>query len=148
MTAIWGIVGISSVVIGAVLMVLGHLTGLEPFEAPSSRALGIMLLNGFLGTSISDYIWAQGVLMTSPLVANVSLNLTIPLSMVFDALVLKQHRFSWTAPLGAALVFAGVVTAAVDEAKSSSTNTSTTDQSRGEMSEFGSQPQDASWRQM
>merc|ERR1712129_465982 len=77
------------------------------------------LLNGFLGTSISDYIWAQGVLLTSPLVANISLNMTIPVSMFVDAVVLCQHKFSWTSPMGGALVFTGVLVAAVDEVRSS-----------------------------
>jgi len=115
MAEVWGAVGISSVVIGTIMMVLGHITGLEPIEVPSGRALSVMLLNGFVGTSISDYIWAQGVLLTAPLVANISLNMTIPVSLIVDTVILRQHKFSWTSPTGALLVFSGVVVAAVDE---------------------------------
>jgi len=115
MNEVWGGVGVLSVALGVVLMALGHVTGLEPVEAPSGKAMGIMLLNGFLGTSISDYIWARGLLLTSPLVATVALNMTIPVSFVVDALVLRQHAFSWTAPVGAVLVFLGVLAGAIDE---------------------------------
>jgi len=139
MTAVWGFVGVSSVVIGGVLMLLGHLTGLETFEVPSSKAFSIMLLNGFLGTSISDYIWAQGVLLTAPLVANISLNMTIPVSMFVDAVILQQHKFSWTSPLGGALVFMGVIVAAVDEVRSGGTNNHCSDTSPVELREPGSE---------
>lgn len=115
MNRVWGGVGFFAVVIGSVLMAIGHLTGLEPLEAPSNRALGIMLLNGFLGTSISDYLWAQGVLLTSPVLATVCLNLTIPVSMVSDAVVLRQHAFSWTASAGAGFVFVAVLVATLDD---------------------------------
>lgn len=115
MSQVWGGVGLFSLLLGAALMALGHLTGLEPAEVPSGQALSIMLLNGFLGTSISDYMWARGLLLTSPLVATVALNLTIPVSFVTDAVVLRQHAFSWIPAGGACLVFAGVVLGAVDE---------------------------------
>mmetsp|Transcript_125936 Transcript_125936/g.352626 ORF Transcript_125936/g.352626 Transcript_125936/m.352626 type:complete len:357 (-) Transcript_125936:176-1246(-) len=115
MSAVWGYMGLLSIALGSVLMALGHLTGLEPFEVPSRKAVGIMLLNGFLGTSISDYVWARGLLLTSPLVATVALNMSIPVSFFVDAVVLRQHAFSWTAPLGAFLVFLGVVAGGVEE---------------------------------
>jgi len=117
MNEVWGGVGVMSVAIGGALMFVGHVTGLEPLEAPSGKALGIMLLNGFLGTSISDYVWARGLLLTSPLVATVALNMTIPVSFVVDAVILRQHVFSWTAPVGAALVFLGVAAGAVEESQ-------------------------------
>lgn len=115
MSAVWGYVGLLSIALGSVLMALGHLTGLEPIEVPSRKAVGVMLLNGFLGTSISDYVWARGLLLTSPLLATVTLNMSIPVSFFVDAVVLRQHAFSLTAPLGAFLVFLGVVAGGVEE---------------------------------
>mmetsp|Transcript_25573 Transcript_25573/g.55575 ORF Transcript_25573/g.55575 Transcript_25573/m.55575 type:complete len:87 (+) Transcript_25573:420-680(+) len=78
----------------------------------------MMTTNAVIGTSLSDYLWATGVLLTSPLVATVSLNLTIPVSFITDAVVLHQHAFSWTAPVGALAVFVGVLASAAAEAKS------------------------------
>jgi len=113
---LWGCVGLLCLAFGSCLMTLGQITGLEPFEMPSIEALLIMLLNAFLGTSISDYIWARAVLLTTPLVATVALNLTIPVSFVTDVVILRQHAFTWMAPLGAVMVCAGVVAGAVEEA--------------------------------
>merc|ERR1712187_784051 len=117
MPHLWGAVGVYSILLGAVLMAICHFTGFETLHPPSGKALGIMLFNGFLGTSLSDFLWAQGVLLTSPLVATVCLNMTIPLSMIVDSVILKQHAFSWTSPVGACLVFSGVVAAAIDETR-------------------------------
>lgn len=57
---VWGGVGILFLALGLVCMALGNGAGLEPVEAPCGKAIGIMLLNGFLGTSNLDYIWAGG----------------------------------------------------------------------------------------
>merc|ERR1719230_261882 len=98
-------------------MTIAHVTGIEVLQVPSGKALSIMLLNGVLGTALSDFLWAQGVLLTSPLVATLCLNMTIPVSFVTDSLLLRQHTFSWFFPLGATFVFAGVTCGAVDETR-------------------------------
>jgi solute carrier family 35 protein F5 len=120
MSYLWGAVGVYSLLIGMTLMLICHFIGFETAEMPSMKALGMMLLNGVLGTSLSDYLWAQAVLLTSPLVATVCLNLTIPLGMIVDTIVLKEHTFSWTSPAGASLIFLGVIAAALDERRSAS----------------------------
>eukprot|EP00427_Karlodinium_veneficum_P060813 CAMPEP_0169386912 /NCGR_PEP_ID=MMETSP1017-20121227/45053_1 /TAXON_ID=342587 /ORGANISM="Karlodinium micrum, Strain CCMP2283" /LENGTH=338 /DNA_ID=CAMNT_0009488247 /DNA_START=1 /DNA_END=1014 /DNA_ORIENTATION=+ len=119
MPHLWGAVGVYSLALGAMIMLIGHITRLEFLEVPSMKDLGIILFNGFLGTSVSDFLWAEGVLLTAPLVATVCLNLTIPLSMLVDTVILKQHTLSWTVPLGAVLVFCGVVAAGIDETRNS-----------------------------
>jgi len=113
---VWGFIGLFCLCIGSVLMIVRHVSGVETFQVPSSKALGIMLVTGFLGTSISDYVWALGLLMTTPVVALVCVNLTIPASFITDALILRQHAFSWNYVLGACVIFMGIVAGALDDA--------------------------------
>ncbi|KAJ2077863.1 hypothetical protein H4R24_004859 [Coemansia sp. RSA 988] len=62
-------------------------TGLEAFELPrSGRMWAMVLVNGLVGTFLSDYLWLQSMLMTSPLVVTLGLALTIPLSVAGDVL--------------------------------------------------------------
>lgn len=132
MSLVWGGVGLSSLLFGSILMALGHVTGLEPILMPSAKALGVMLLNGVIGTAISDYLFAHGVLLTTPLVANVCLNLTIPMSLVVDTLMLRQHQFTWMSPVGGMLVASAVIAGALDEVCSGRLNESAVSTEEGE----------------
>jgi len=68
-------------------------TGLEPFEMPSIKVIVMLLLNGLIGTCLSDYLWLLSMLMTSPVVVTLGLSLTIPLAMGADSF---QGKFEAT----------------------------------------------------
>lgn len=52
--------------------------GIETFQLPFTPTLWIMvLLNAFIGTFLSDYIWLLAMLMTSPLVVTLGISLTV-----------------------------------------------------------------------
>jgi solute carrier family 35 protein F5 len=51
---------------------------------PDSETFLFLLLNGFLGSMVSDVLWALAVVMTSPFAASVGLSLTIPLGWIAD----------------------------------------------------------------
>ena len=86
---------------------------------------GFLFLNAWVGTNLSDVLWARSVVMTSPLVATIGLSLTIPVAMASDLVVSSllppgtvppsQGHFSAAYGLGSGLVMAGFVLGNVGE---------------------------------
>jgi hypothetical protein len=54
-----------------------------------------LALNGTLGTTLSDFLWAQGLLLTSPLVATLGLTLTVPVAMLGDFFIHDAQFNRW-----------------------------------------------------
>ena len=66
-----------------------HFSGHEVFEVPSRPQLLAMLVNGLVGTVVSELLWLLGCFYTSSLIATLAVSLTIPLTTFADVLVKK-----------------------------------------------------------
>jgi solute carrier family 35 protein F5 len=65
----------------------------QQFLWPDLKTLLFLLLNGFLGSMVSDVLWALAVIMTSPFAASVGLALTIPMGWIADFVFHKNCAF-------------------------------------------------------
>ena len=57
------------------------------FEWPNRYQWSSLLINGLVGTVLSELLWLFGCFYTSSLVATLAISLTIPLTMFADVLV-------------------------------------------------------------
>jgi len=67
-----------------------HFTNSEPFEFPSVKQWELLILNGLIGTVVSELFWLWGCFYTSSLIATLAIGLTIPMSIVADILWRKR----------------------------------------------------------
>uniref|UniRef100_H2ZHN7 Uncharacterized protein n=1 Tax=Ciona savignyi TaxID=51511 RepID=H2ZHN7_CIOSA len=89
----FGFVGMFSFTLLWPGMVALHYTGVEKFELPDRTSILLVVVNGLVGTVLSELMWLWGCLLTSSLIATMSLSLTIPLSIFLD-IVFRKVRFS------------------------------------------------------
>lgn len=71
---------------------LAHISGIESFELPSLEQWQFLLVNGIVGTVISELLWLWGCFYTSSLVATLAISLTIPLTIIAD-MVWKKKQY-------------------------------------------------------
>ncbi|KAK1165994.1 solute carrier family 35 member F5-like isoform X1 [Acipenser oxyrinchus oxyrinchus] len=81
-----------------------HYTGFEAFELPSKLVWMYLIINGLIGTVLSEFLWLWGCFLTSSLIGTLALSLTIPLSIIAD-MCMQKVRFSWLFFAGAVPVF-------------------------------------------
>ena len=105
---IFGFLGVYNFCISLTAVVVMHVTGAHRMTVPSARTALLLALGTGVGAPLGDYCWAQGLLLTSPLVATLGTTMTIPGAMVSDA-VLHGARYSAGYALGACAVVAGFV---------------------------------------
>ncbi|KAI8994537.1 hypothetical protein BDB01DRAFT_773104 [Pilobolus umbonatus] len=107
MPLFFGFVGLFNVLLLWPFFFILHYSSIEPFELPTPRTVWIMiLLNAFIGSFLSDYLWLLAMLMTSPLVVTLGVSLTIPLAMGGE-IVIQHFMPDILYGLGALLVISG-----------------------------------------
>ncbi|KAJ2844825.1 hypothetical protein IWW36_005031 [Coemansia brasiliensis] len=105
----FGVVGLANTLLLWPGFIILHFSGVETFQLPHSQSIWAMILvNAFIGTFLSDYLWLLAMLMTSPLVVTLGLSLTIPLSMAGDVLF-KGFSVSFPYYVGALLVLGAFI---------------------------------------
>eukprot|EP00760_Papus_ankaliazontas_P004462 PhM_4_TR11903/c0_g1_i1/m.27178/K15289/SLC35F5; solute carrier family 35, member F5 len=118
---LFGIMGCLTIALSPIILGAIHITGLETFSFPPKHVWLAFCANAVFGTVIPQLLWAKGVILTSPLVATLGLSLTIPLSMVADA-VAYNVSYTPTYMTGCVLVAAGFVLCNLDSSTSSSSS--------------------------
>ncbi|CAG9820957.1 unnamed protein product [Phaedon cochleariae] len=83
----FGFVGLFNLVLLWPMFFFLHFSKVEVFEWPTKEQLMLLLLNGLLGTVISEALWLWGCFLTSSLMATVAMSLTIPMTMLADVLL-------------------------------------------------------------
>ncbi|KAL1462567.1 hypothetical protein WDU94_014395 [Cyamophila willieti] len=80
----YGFVGLYSAILLWPLLFILHYNSWEVFSLPDRDQWLILLLEGLVGSVLTETLWLWGMLLTSPLIATLGLGLTIPLSMLMD----------------------------------------------------------------
>ena len=114
----FGLLGAFNAVIFAPLVLVLHFTGAEDLGALSWEIGGLLVGKGLVDNVLSDYLWAQAVLLTSPAVATVGLSLTVPLAVLSQLTLPKSWMMhaaplTWASAVAAVLVVGGFVALAV-----------------------------------
>ncbi|XP_033126332.1 solute carrier family 35 member F5-like [Anneissia japonica] len=85
---------------------------LELFELPTKKVWCYIVVNGLVGTVLSEFLWLWGCFLTSSLIATLSLSLTIPLSVIAD-IFLNNVKFTWMFFAGAGPVFLSFIAVSI-----------------------------------
>lgn len=109
-----GITGLIALGLSPGVLCAAHLGGLEQFSLPTRNTLAALTVNAVFGCTLANYLYNSALLLLSPLVANICLSLSIPVSALMDEALLGQHRFSTGWAFGAAVTTAGAIVAAMD----------------------------------
>ena len=113
-TMFFGFVGLFNMIIMWPGFPLLHLLGWETLQLPNNQQLLYMIINGVVGTVLSELLWLWGCFLTSSLMATLSLSLTIPLTMIFDVWF-KGVNYPWLIyigiiPMMISFIFASILT--------------------------------------
>jgi len=109
-----GMNGMLAIFLAPLLLTIADSYGIEEFARPPLKTLVCLALNALFGCTIANYFYTSALLLLSPIVATVSMSLSIPLSALVDQVLLRQHTFSAGWLVGASLVCMSVLLAAVD----------------------------------
>ncbi|KAF5272416.1 hypothetical protein FQA39_LY07884 [Lamprigera yunnana] len=85
----FGFVGFFNLILLWPLFFFLHYSNWETFEWPTKHQWLFLLLNGLIGTAISEALWLWGCFLTSSLIATVAISLTIPMTMLADVFLKK-----------------------------------------------------------
>lgn len=100
----FGFVGLfSSVLLWPGFLIL-HYSKKEPFQWPDGEQTLFIVINGLVGTVLSEFLWLWGCFLTSSLIATSALSLVTPLTMMADV-VIKGVSYTWLFYLGSVPIF-------------------------------------------
>ncbi|KAK0178197.1 hypothetical protein PV328_002171 [Microctonus aethiopoides] len=85
----FGFVGLFNLILLWPLFFILHYGHWEEFEWPNSRQWTFLIINGLIGTVLSQVLWLWACFLTSSLIATMAVSLSMPMSMIADVLLEK-----------------------------------------------------------
>lgn len=113
---VFGSFGFVGILIGIPIIVISNYTGLQAFEVPSWEAALLIVADAFLCSVVCNYFFSKTFIYLTPVIVQVGLTVTIPISFIITALILKTHIYSTWSILGIVLIFLAVAVVSYDQA--------------------------------
>ncbi|XP_016661678.1 solute carrier family 35 member F5 isoform X2 [Acyrthosiphon pisum] len=82
----FGLVGLFNVLMFWPLFIFLHYFELETFEWPNKQQAISLFINGVVKATLPEVIWLWGCLLTSSIIATMSIGLTIPMSLMLSGI--------------------------------------------------------------
>ena len=90
----FGFIGLTNDIIVLPFFPIFNALGIEKFEWPNNQTLVLLSANAIIGTVVSDYCWARSVCLLGPLITQIGITLTFPISLTID-LLKNGDSFTW-----------------------------------------------------
>ena len=91
----FSLLGLFTMIFCLPLVLVAQMTHhIDIFSIPS-RSIYITLGKGLIDNVLSDFLWARGVLLTSPTIASVGLSLQIPIAMIVEVSLPSSSIPTW-----------------------------------------------------
>ena len=114
---VFGSFGFVGIVFGIPAIAISHFTGFQEFEVPTWQTALLILADAFICSVICNYFFSKTFVYLSPVIVQVGLTMTIPISFVITAAILRTHSYPAMAIVGVVMIFLAVVVVSYDQAK-------------------------------
>ena len=114
---VFGLFSIVAVVLGIPSIVVCHFAGIQSFQVPCWRAALLTVADALLCAVIGNYFFGKCFVYLTPVVVAMGLTLTIPVSFIISAGILKSHSYPYPSIIGVVLIFFAVVLVSWDQAR-------------------------------
>jgi solute carrier family 35 protein F5 len=114
---VFGCFGFVGILIGIPCIVIAHYTGLQAFQIPDWEVSLLILGDSVLCSVICNFFFSRAFVYLTPVIVQVGLTMTIPISFIITSLILRTHSYPIPGILGACLIFVAVMIVSYDQAK-------------------------------
>lgn len=114
---VFGCFGFVGILIGIPCILICHFSGLQEFQVPGWEATLLILTDAFMCSVICNFFFSKAFVYLTPVIVQVGLTTTIPVSFVITGLILKTHSYPALAILGILLICAAVLVVSFDQAR-------------------------------
>ncbi|XP_050549148.1 solute carrier family 35 member F5 isoform X2 [Daktulosphaira vitifoliae] len=91
-TLYFGLVGLFNVLMFWPIFIFLHYFEIETFEWPSKQQVLSLIVNGIMKTTLPEVIWLWGCLLTSSIIATMSIGFIVPINLILRGL--NSHKKS------------------------------------------------------